>query len=354
MSILLLLAIGTIASAVDVAPGVQMHGYFQNRIYAGSGTNPEYRVERASISATAALPNDSTAYAEVYYQPWSAASSKEFYLESAYFDTKVGEGHIRVGKGRRMTFGITPAYPNRKTTNYGLFAEAFTQGRIQGVQYMLQKGTLDFGIAAHTAYRLAPAMIGDIPGDTAYEAAHTVNHISLVDIPGGLSRKMAVSSRLGGVWMDGKLKAGVSTMFNRMDPLDIATIGALKATGTKKNYRVWGPDVQYKTGTGFIAQGEWVDAKAASLGYKGYEFTAGWQPPQGWSFFARYAKQDMNIVPTANQLTWDTNQLSLSAVHPPSKGPWLPSACELTRETPPAGTAKVKNNLFFVELFSGF
>ena len=118
----MLLAFSMAAFAADAAPSAQIHGYMQNRIYAGDGASPEFRSERISVSALAGLPDDSSAYVEVYYQPWASASG--LYLESAYYDRPLGKGRLRVGKGRRITFGMTPSYPNRKTSNYGLVAEA--------------------------------------------------------------------------------------------------------------------------------------------------------------------------------------------------------------------------------------
>jgi len=118
--------------------------------------------------------------------------------------------------------------------------------------------------------------------------------------------------------------------------------------------RVIGPDLVFQRPSGFVLQGEWYDAKVSALKFRTWDLVAGWQPPVGWKFFARYAKQDMRIPATANPLSWDTDQLSLSAVQPLRKALWLQYEYEINGEKPPAGIGKVKNNIFFIELFTGF
>jgi len=355
VAVLLLLGITCgIAAAAEVAPGVVIKGYMQNRFYAAPGANGEFRSERISISAVAALPNDSTGYVELYYHPWGSGSG--LYLESAYYDTALGKGRIRIGKGRRMTFGITPAWPSRKTSNYGVVSEAFTQDRIQGVQYMLQQGVLDLGVSAHTAYRLGTRNLGEIPGDTVRNPAHQVSHLALRDLPGELSRHLEISARLGGKWPNG-LKAGVSYSAGTLDGRDLATLktaGLVSAASTDDDRNVLGLDVSYKAPSGFILQGEWYDSGAGDLDYGAWNLLAGTELPSGWKVFARYGVQDMDVTATSNQLTWDTQQISLSVVQPLRKNLWIQYEYEINDEDPPAGVGSVKNDLFFVELFTGF
>ena len=378
------------AFAADAPAGVQVHGYMQNRVYLADGASAEFRSERISISALAPLPDESNAYVELYYHPWT--SSNGLYAESAYYDTGLGAGRVRVGKGRRMTFGITPAYPNRKTSNYGLVSEAFTQDRIQGVQYMIQKGALDAGISVHTAYRLGIRNIGEIPGDDVRNNAtagpplhigHIVPHLSLRDphsgsgtpvtstAPNQLSRHPQFSGRLGGKWKSG-LKAGVSYSFAHLDARDRAnlnTAGTVLAptnptTGaatpsigggafTGESMRIFGLDAGHKFPCGLVLQGEFYDAKVSNLRYGAWNGLIGYEMKSGWKFFARYAKQDMDIARSANPLTWDTQQVSISLVQPLRKGLWLQYEYEINTEDTDTGLS-VPNNIFFVELFTGF
>ena len=380
-----------VALAVDVAPGVQLHGYMQNRVYAAPGASAEFRSERISISAIAALANNSNAYVEWYYHPWAYApaggTANGLYLESAYYDTPLGEGRLRIGKGRRMTFGITPSYPNRKTSNYGLIAEGFTQDRMQGVQYMLQKDVLDLGIGIQTAYRMGNRRIGEIPGDNLRNATHQVQHLAFRDngsgggSPDEMNSKLGVSARLGGKWKGG-FKAGVSYYRGSLDKRDLAELGGAVPAGytltnllcpknpltgatpgpllpgaTSKTQNELGLDFSYTCPKGVVLQGEYYKAKISTLKDKGWDLLAGFTPADGWKFFLRYGKQDIGIAPTANPLSWPTKQWSISAVQPLGKALWIQYEYEINSEKPKLEKGyptSVKNNLFFVELFTGF
>jgi len=362
-----------VALAVEVAPGVQVHGYMLNRFYTASGTSAEFRMERVSISTIAALANDSKAYFEMYYQPGLSSLSStagSIYIESAYFDTPVGEGRLRIGKGRRVTFGITPEWSKRRTTNYGIVSEAFTQSRIQGLQYSLQKDALDLGISLHQGFRLGSRVLGEIAGDP--RAVHEVKHLCFKEETGNLmGRKMEIAARLGGKW-EGGLKAGVSYSTGRLEDVDLANMTSIVAastlntagglgtslvptTATNKKRNVWGLDFTYEHPSGFLAQGEYYDASVSALDYKAWNALLGYKNPQGWMFFARYSKQDMPASRlSANEFSWDNKQVSLSIVQPLRKGLWLQWEYEINSEKPPVGIDTKKNNLFFVELFTGF
>ncbi|NLC56474.1 MAG: hypothetical protein GX774_06540 [Armatimonadetes bacterium] len=363
-----LLGLGTpAASAAADKPTVEVHAYMQNRGYLAAGANPTFRAERISVSTQAALPHDSSGYIELYYHPWATASG--LYLESAYYDTPLGPGRLRVGKGRRLTFGITPSYGNRRTSNYGVVAEAFTQDRIQGVQYLLQRGALDAGLSVQTAFRLGTRALGEIPGDAAYNAAHAVPHLSLRDLPGELSSKPQVSARLGGRWGDGPngLRAGFSGSWGGLDGRDLANLrtsaptnpltpggtpALLPASTTRAGQWQLGPDFTYRHPSGLLAQGELFFAEVSALGFAGGYLLGGYEAPSGWRFYARYGLQEMHTARTANPLSWDTRQFSLSVVQPLRQGLWL--QYEYERNSERTHGPKVNNDLFFAELFTGF
>ncbi|MDD3926688.1 MAG: hypothetical protein PHT33_08525, partial [bacterium] len=332
-------------------------------------SNAQFRSERVSVSAAADLPDNAKGYVEVYYHPWAAASG--LYLESAYYDTPVGSGRLRVGKGRNITFGLTPSYGNRKTSNYGIVAEAFTQDRIQGAQYTVDSGRFNLGLGVETGYRLGTRGIGEIPGDGTYVAAYSVPHLSFRDVPGSLSSTLQYNARASANLGAG-LRAGASVLAGTVDDRDLASLqgtdtalrprnpitGTTPTTAigpgfTGKGILVSGLDLTYKRTSPLLLQGELFDASVSDLDYGAWSLTAGWEPPQGWKFYARYGVQDMNIVPTNNPLTWDTRQVSLSAVQPLRKALWLQYEYEINSEETDTGS-KVADNLFFVELFSAF
>lgn len=397
-----LLGVGTHASRAAEGPlktpVISVHGYMLNRIYSAPGTSPEYRAERISVSTIAVLPNASTAYVELYYHPWAPTpfGTSGIYLESAYYDAPLGGhaqgstlgeyGNLRVGKGRRLTFGITPAYPNRKTTNYGIVSEAFTQDRIQGVQYYYVHDYVDSGITVQTGYRLGVRQIGEIPGDTPRNATHQVPHLAFRDPQSGSgvpdtrqNQKLGIAARLGGVWPVVGLRGGISGYLGTLDNQDLVNLttsapgnvlspvnplnpGAgptpalLPAGTTSHKMNVLGLDLSYKNQpTGIVAQGEWYSAKVSTLPYKAWNALVGWEADgmNSWRAYVRYGRQDMGIARTANPLTWDTEQWSLSFVQPLYKNVWLQYEAEINNEQSNTG-AHVKNNLYFVELFSGF
>ncbi len=356
--------------ASPAPPAVEIHGYMQNRIYTGSGANTQFRSERISLSALGRLPEDSNAYVEVYYHPWAPSSG--LYLESAYYDRPVDEDNrLRIGKGRRLTFGITPAYPNRKTSNYGIVSETFTQDRIQGIQYYTTKGVFDFGVSLHTGYRLGTRNVGEIPGDSLRNPMHQVPHLALRDLPGELSDEIQLSARIGGRWA-GDLTAGISGSFGALDSRDVAAlagtgtslrpinpftgvnaVSALIPGNTDDSFSQWGVDIMKKWDNGWVAQAEWYTGTAATLDFDAWNVLGGYFFPNGWKAFVRYSKKNMDTPLTDNPLSWDLNQTSISVVQPIGKSVWLQYEYEINGEDTNTGQS-VGNNIFFVELFAGF
>jgi len=344
---------------------VEVHGYMLNRMYAATGSNPEFRSERISLSVIGNLPQNRNAYLEWYYHPWASGSG--LYQESAYFDTPLGDGRLRVGKGRGITFGMTASYPNRKTTNYGIVSEAFTQDRIQGLQWYMQKGTLDLSAAIRSSLRLGTRSVGELSGDTVRNASHTVPHLCFRDLTDQLSRKTEMVVRVGGKWPSG-INAGLSYLVGSIDQRDVVNLSTSSASnpltpggtpalipGAQSNdKKVLALDGVYKSKSGFVCQGELYDASISDLDYDAWCLLVGWEPAGKWRFYARYGEQNMDVTPSANPLSWDIRQISLSAVQPLGKTTWLQYEYEINSEDVPAGVNSVSNNLFFIELFSGF
>jgi len=366
--------------AAEVAPGVEVHGYAQNRFYDAPGTNAEFRTERLSLSTTAKFANGNTAYAEVYYNPWTS-NAQGLYLESAYYDASVGSGRLRVGKGRRITFGLVPSYPNRKTSNYGIVAESITQDRVQGVQYTLDRGPFNVGLSAHTGYRIGYRNIGDVPGDNTRDVFHDVPHLAWRDplsgsgTPTELNRYLQLAGRVGWTYKN-MLNVGFSSSAGSLDPRDLANLNGTVPAATNPLLPVnpltakpattpigpgftsqalneWGPDVELRLKNGLVFQGEYYLANVSNLPYSVWDVLAGYEAKNGWKVITRYAQQNMNIAKTDNPLTWNDTQLSLSIMQPLTKSTWIQYEYELNGTTTNTST-RPSNNLFFVELFTGF
>jgi hypothetical protein len=355
-----------------VLPGVAWsaevvwHGYAQHRFYAPQGGAARFRVDRVSLSATAQIDANTTAYVEWYFHNYvaavSAAEPYRTYLESAYADFKLPAGTLRVGKGRRMAFAITPSYPNRKLSNYGIFSEAFTQDRAQGIQYFVNapdKG-YEAGIALLTAMRIGNRGIGDVTLD----GTNTVKSLADRDIPHDINESLQIDAKIGLLNKAGA-RLGITGSFGHLDRSDLdflngtevvsgVPVARFAGSHTSRKHNRYGAYFTYPW-KDYIAQGMYIEGKTSDIKQTGFELTAGYSPkgmkPKA---YVRYAGVDIDLPVTASQYTWDKRQLGLSVVKPLKPTVWLQVEYERNVESQPAGTAKVKNDLAFVELFTGF
>lgn len=334
---------------------VELHGYMLNRMYASPDQTARFVTERVSLSAVGQLGKDGTAYAEVYFHPWmpdtvSTTEQYRTYLESAYLDLPLMGGRIRIGKGRQLNFGMTPTYPNRKTTQYGILSETFTQDRIQGFQFDKTSGKFDIGVSAYTDQDLGTRAIGDYSG---VAPTMEIKHIVDKDIPGELSTKMAVSGRAGistpcfSMHLSGA--TGKLTQTNATNVMTAAGIAGTASTDHNK----YGADAQYSFGK-MVAQGEWYTGKFSLVKITGYSLLLGYQPKDSRRVYVRYAAINNDITPTDKQLTWPTEQLTFGVVQPIRKGVWAELNYEKNMERTGAGAQDVDNDILFLEFFSGF
>ena len=196
----------TKADDTEFTPSVDLHGDMQNRLYANPDTSARFACERVSLSAVGHIAPTQTAYVEIDYQPWVTnntgptypntanqltppiinnegqnitTAQGTVYLESAYWDTALGTGDLRIGKGRDLNFGLTPSYPNRKMTEYSILEETFTQDRIQGMHDTYKKHKLDGGVTFFTDNRLEFRTIGDFPATFDELIQHYCNHFAM-------------------------------------------------------------------------------------------------------------------------------------------------------------------------------
>lgn len=347
---------------------VQLHGYAQDRFYFNPSSSARFAIERLSIQASADLPENRKAYVEYYFNPNVPATqiNEQFrtYLESAYVDMPVGKGNLRVGKGRQLNFGITPTYPNRKMSQYGLLSETFTQDRIVGAQYALKQGKYDVGASLYTDTSLGSRSAGSFPGATA---ADVVGHFADRDIPSNISGEMAGSLKLGvstGCWqahISGAL--GALSQSNLTSTDYFGTVSGHTGTGfnsiyntpdnTNNDHNQYGFDAAYSKNA-FVIQTEWYQGKFSFVQLTGYSVLVGYQPKDKPRYYLRYEALNNNQTPNNSPLTWDTEQLSFGAVRPICKGMWLEFNYERNMERPAPGCSKLDNDIMFVELFTGF
>lgn len=335
---------------------VEVHGFMLNRFYANPDASARFVTERISTILQAKVGDDGVAYFEVYWHPWitdavlaNGAFTAEWartYVESAYCELPLGSGRIRVGKGRQLNFGMTPSYGNRKTTQYGIISETFTQDRIQGIQYTQKKGDWEGGLTLFSDQQVDTRSIGDY----ATLNPKVVRHIVDKDLPGRISGKLAVAAKFG--YNTPSLQAHVSGCVGKLDKNRLSTITDAYGDDPETpntDHNKFGFDAIYNRGP-FVLQGEYYWGDFSYVGIDGYNLLVGYQPKNKMRLYARYAALD-NDKPAQTSTGANVRQFTLGIVQPIRKGVWVEINYEKNMES---WTPKVDNDLLFAELFTGF
>lgn len=372
----LLLSLAAISVLAQGAQSVEFHGYMQNRFYANPDSPARFVTDRVSLSAVGHLSTDITGYLEVYFHPWLTdrvigttpvppspvigytAEQARTYLESAYVDMPLAQGRLRIGKGRQLNFGLTPSYPNRKTTQYGILAETFTQDRIIGAQYDYKKDAFDIGASLYTDQRVQNRKIGDFAGAPVNQlmpSAKVVAHIVDKDDPANNPGTLAGSIRLGVTRPN--YQVHVSGATGRMVRDDINTLaGAFGVVSNSDEHAKYGIDASYSYGP-FVVQGELYQGRFSFLTITGYQVLVGYQPKDKTRFYARWSainnNKGVSNATSNRQLTWAPQQLTIGVVQPIRKGVWVEVDYEKNMAYT-GGFAEPNNDMLFMEVFTGF
>lgn len=363
MSLALMICLALLAGSAGwcQGPAVEVHGYMLNRFYTNPSMSARFVTERVSLSALAKMGEDATAYVEVYFHPWITdrvlptgvtAEQSRTYLESAYVDLPLGSGRIRIGKGRQLNFGITPSYPNRRTSQYGIFSETFTQDRIQGFQWYAKKGCVDGGLSFFADQNLGTRSIGDCA--SAVAGVDTQPHICDRDNSANNSGRMAVSAKIGVTKPN--FQWHVSGCVGRLNPSQLAPVQPFVPAGTTNTdttHNKFAVDAVWNSGP-FFVQCEWAKGRFSLLGITGYQISLGWQPKGKPSYVIKWAALNNDKPPTDNPITWNVQQLTLGYVHPIRKNVWLEVNYEKNMTSNPAGYTDPDNDILMWEIFTGF
>lgn len=371
---LLLSALLMSFAAAAFAQEVELHGFMQNRFYANPDSPSRFVTERVSLSAVGRWENDVTGYVEVYYNPWLTdraiqappgpgvagytADQFRVYLESAYVDLPSGPGRLRIGKGRQLNFGLMPTYPNRKTSQYGIVAETFTQDRIIGAQYDIKRGAFDVGASLYTDLRVQNRKAGDFAGapvNGLMPSSKVVAHIVDKDDPANNPGTLAGSVRFGITKPDYQVHLSGATGKMVNDDVEVLNT-AFGADSTSRAHNKYGLDASYTWGP-FCLQSEVYQGNFSFLKITGYQVLAGYQPKDKTRFYMRWSalsnNKPINNATNNRQLTWPTKQFTIGVIQPIRKGIWVEADYEKNMEST-GGWAKSKNDIFFIEVFTGF
>ena len=287
---------------------------------------------------------------------------------------------LRIGKWYRAAFGIPPAYPNRKISDYSLVSEAFTHDRVIGMDYMLSYNhMINFAASLYNGLAIGARSFG--PYDRVEPKSVTIiADREIASVTGGKLAAVTdndynkeVSFKLGYQWPAGasyrKEYGGngkyfqvdaFGTIGNRLTDADIGYLKKLNVPESlvpnRKKFRA-GADLRLVLGR-FSSDAEFFKGWTGGLQTIGYHILGVYKIfPGRVDFLARYAELD-NLVDFSNgkydsqtfSALWNKRQVQLSLKTYLAKWAWIQTEYYFNLEGP--GTPKwnrVKNDVFFIE-----
>lgn len=328
-----------IGSVSPASAQVEVHGFMQAR---AAVANNDYtvRMDRFGLRLQQKIDEEFDWLTEIYVHPYPAATST-VYMESAYLNWHLGQRlpwdfNVRFGKGRNETFAQAPYYSRRRTSDYTLFSEAYTQSRVQGIQTFSNFGPVQLAVGILNPLNFVPGrQVPDMPtGDSIQVPFGDMENAD------NTRDRVALSGRLGyrsDVPVLGALNIGASAYLSELGP------------GDDNEQNRFAVDGEFKMPVGFIAQGQFLTGSTGGLDHGGGEIMGGWESA-ALGFYARYG-----TVTYDNSLIPDLDQVMLSAIYKirPSIHFRLEGLIngEDVKDIP--GGAEVDNNvLFFETLFA--
>jgi len=308
VGLVVVMAMG-IASSVFAEVGT--HGFILARSIL---TNNNYtaRIERYGIQFKEKIDDEFDWLTEIYIHPQLPASQGGLYLESAYLNWNLKERvpwdfSVRIGKGRNYCYGQTPSYSMRRTSDYSLYSEVFTQVRVVGLQTFSNFGeNIQLAVALINPYTNSGRTLPDFAvGDKLTIA------VSDRDTENSTFNRVALSGRLG--YKTDLFNVGGNLYIS--DPKDTFTAGGSKS-GAKTRF---GVDAEVKLESGILAQAQFTAAQTRidtnsdnvlddDLSHMGTEVLVGWEPDK-LGLYARYG------MVTFDDQMQALNSIMLSAVY---------------------------------------
>lgn len=281
---------------------VQTHGFVLVRQMLA---NNEYtsRIERYGIQFKETIDDEFDWLTEIYIHPQITASAAgRLYMESAFLNWNLSKRvpwnlKLRIGKGRNYCYGQTPDYSRRRTSDYPLYSEAFTQMRVTGIQSFSDFGNVQLALAIINPYSFASRQLPDFNIGSAFNIP-----VCDRDTDSSTLDRLAVSGRLG--YKNQLINVGANAYIG--DPKE----------GTQGAKTRFGIDAEIKTESGLLGQVQATQAttqvamggKVDDLDHFGAEVLAGYEKDK----IGLYARYGMMSYDDKFQ---DLNSTMLSAVY---------------------------------------
>jgi hypothetical protein len=341
---LLLLGMATAAIAQ-----VQVHGFLLARTIV-TNTNYGARIDRYGLRILQKVDDEFDLLTEVYIHPSEADARSRVYMESAFLNWHLKnrlpwDFNVRIGKGRNYCYGITPSYANRRTSDYTMYSEAFTQLRVTGFQTFSNFGNVQLALALINPYTLSSRQFPDFPLGKSIP-------IPICDRDNdtaAIRNRVGISGRLG--YKTSLFNVGASGYVSQTGP---DKVGGVKQ---KNSMNRFGLDGEVKLENGLMAQGQFTiattawdlnknaaDGRETDLSHNGGEILVGWEKNKS-GLYARYG-----------MLTYDDklqglNQIMLSGIYKirPNIHLRLEALINGEDEDNAKGWVKCNNNVLFYE-----
>jgi len=285
--------------ASTVYAQVQTHGFV---LFRSIAAQDEYtaRVERYGIKFSEKMDEEFDWVTEIYIHPQLGVAAGRLYVESAYLNWNLADRlpwdmKIRMGRGRNYCYGQTPDYGKRRTSDYSLYSEAFTQMRVVGFQSFNTFGNVSVNVGLINPYTNGGRRLPDFPLGTSLGLP-----LSDRDTESSTFNRVAFTGRVG--YLTDMINVG----------------GSLYMTTAKDNAVVqplsrMGVDAEIKTDMGLIGQVQYTMATTQTaidteLDHAGYEVMGGYQMEK-LGLFARYGAL------TYDDQMQELNSVMLSAVY---------------------------------------
>lgn len=297
----LLVSVVCLGTAGTVYAQVQTHGFVLVRQML---TKDEYtsRIERYGIQFKEKIDDEFDWLTEIYIHPQIADARGRLYMESAFLNWNLSKRlpwnfSMRIGKGRNYCYGQAPDYSRRRTSDYPLYSEAFTQMRVTGIQTFSDFGKWQLAVAIINPYTFASRQLPDFNIGPAFNIP-----VCDRDTDSSTLDRIAVSGRLG--YKNKLVNIGANAYMS--DPKE-------NTQGAKTRF---GFDAEIKTESGLLGQIQATTAttqvlmggKCEDLDHFGSEVLAGYEKDK-IGLYARYGFM------TYDDKLQDLNSTMLSAVY---------------------------------------